>query len=99
MQVPATVAYIHNFVKVKSSAGRLSYDMLDEILDLVYTEKVREEQGGTYGVGTYVGVEKHPTNYAEMVIQFSTDASKVDAGRTRFTKIPQTYGVLRYFQR
>ena len=78
MQVPATVAYIHNFVKVKSSAERLSYDMLDEILDLVYTEKVREEQGGTYGVGTYVGVEKHPTNYAEMVIQFSTDASKVD---------------------
>ncbi len=78
MNVPATVAYIHNFVKVNPSVDRLSYDILEAVLDLVYTEKVREEQGGTYGVGTYVGVQKLPTKYAEMVIQFSTDASKID---------------------
>lgn len=26
--------------------------MLDQIMDIVYTETIREEEGGTYGVGT-----------------------------------------------
>lgn len=78
MQVPATIAYICNFVKVNPSVNKLSYDVLEEILTIVYTEKVREEQGGTYGVNTRVEVRKHPVNHAEVVIQFSTDAAKID---------------------
>ena len=37
----------------------LAMDVLKGILDLVYTEKVREEEGGTYGVSVnaYVTVE------------------------------------------
>lgn len=41
-------------------SGKLKYDlrsnimfsMLDQIMDIVYTETIREEEGGTYGVGT-----------------------------------------------
>lgn len=78
MQVPATVAYMHNFVKIKPSANKLAYFMLKDILDLVYTEKVREEEGGTYGVGVYVEVNKYPCENVELTIQFSTDSAKVD---------------------
>ena len=53
--------------------------MLEDILDLVYTEKVREEQGGTYGVSTKVSLSNEPKPYATLTIQFSTDAAKVDA--------------------
>ena len=79
MQVPATWVLIRNFVDVKSSANKLAYFMLEDILDLVYTEKVREEQGGTYGVSANVSLNKEPKSYATLTIQFSTDAAKVDA--------------------
>ena len=46
---------------------------------MVYTEKVREEQGGTYGVSANVSLNKEPKSYATLTIQFSTDAAKVDA--------------------
>ena len=78
MQEPATTVCMYNFVKVKSNVNELSYSMLKEVLDVVYIEKVREEQGGTYGVGTYVGVNKYPTNYVELKVSFTTDSTKVD---------------------
>ena len=79
MQVPATWVLIRNFEDVKTSANKLAYFMLEDILDLVYTEKVREEQGGTYGVSTKVSLSNEPKPHATLTIQFSTDAAKVDA--------------------
>ncbi|MEG0888912.1 MAG: insulinase family protein [Bacteroides sp.] len=51
-------------------------DMTSQILDLVYTEKVREEAGGTYGV--YVGgdISRYPKENAYVQIIFDTAPSK-----------------------
>ncbi len=51
-------------------------DMTSQILDLVYTEKVREEAGGTYGV--YVGgdITRYPKENAYVQIIFDTAPSK-----------------------
>lgn len=51
-------------------------DMTSQILDLVYTEKVREEEGGTYGV--YVGgnLSKYPKEVAGLQIIFDTAPEK-----------------------
>ncbi len=78
MQVPATTVCLHSFIPLKKSSNHLAYNLLEEVLRLVYTEKVREEQGGTYGVGTQVGIRRYPSSHAEMFIQFMTDATKVD---------------------
>lgn len=53
-------------------------DMTDQILDLVYTTKVREDEGGTYGV--YVGGQlmKYPEEKAMMQIIFDTAPEKRD---------------------
>lgn len=53
-------------------------DMTGQILDLVYTEKVREEEGGTYGV--YVGgnLSKYPKEVAGLQIIFDTAPAKKD---------------------
>lgn len=53
-------------------------DMTAQILDLVYTEKVREEEGGTYGV--YVGgnLSKYPKEVAGLQIIFDTAPAKRD---------------------
>ena len=51
-------------------------DMTSQILDLVYTAKVREDEGGTYGV--YVGgqLSKYPKEKALLQIIFETAPAK-----------------------
>ena len=52
--------------------------MTSQILDLIYTEKVREDEGGTYGV--YVGgnLAKYPKENAFLQIIFETAPEKKD---------------------
>ena len=50
--------------------------MVKQILDLVYTEKVREDEGGTYGVGVYGSISRYPTPQFALQIMFDTAPSK-----------------------
>lgn len=77
MQLPASIVYLHTYTPLSSSDKDLSYALLDDILKLVYTEKVREEQGGTYGVETHIMVDDLPSRHATLTISFMTDADKV----------------------
>ncbi len=43
---------------------------LDQILNIVYTEEVREKEGGTYGVGVGGSVSKYPKGEYRLSIQF-----------------------------
>ena len=64
--------------------GAMSYDlenrviaqMLEQILDLVYMEKVREEEGGTYGVSSSVQVASFPEGLTSLQIYYDTDPAK-----------------------
>lgn len=63
-------------------------DMTTQILDLVYTGKVREDEGGTYGV--YVGgnLSKYPKEVVGLQILFDTAPAKRDKlMKTIFTEI------------
>lgn len=57
-------------------AGNLKMDVLKGILDLVYTEKVREEQGGTYGVSISASSEKRPSEKASLLVAFECDPER-----------------------
>ena len=50
--------------------------MVNQILNLVYTEKVREDEGGTYGVGVYGGISKYPNPEFLIQIMFDTAPAK-----------------------
>ncbi|KAA6321552.1 Protease 3, partial [termite gut metagenome] len=50
----------------------------DQIMDIVYTEKIREEEGGTYGVSVSGSIDKFPREEFEFEIYFDTDPSKKD---------------------
>ena len=52
--------------------------MFDQILDIVYTEKVREDEGGTYGVGTSGSIARYPEGQTLLQIMFDTDPEKKD---------------------
>lgn len=51
-------------------------DMTQQILSLVYTEKVREEEGGTYGVSVQGSVQKYPREEFSLEIFFETAPAK-----------------------
>lgn len=54
----------------------LRMDVLKGILDLVYTEKVREEEGGTYGVRLNASSEKRPEEKTNLLIAFECDPER-----------------------
>jgi zinc protease len=55
---------------------------ITEILDVRYTETIREEQGGTYGVSVWGSLEKFPYENLDMTIVFDTDPEKVEKLKT-----------------
>ena len=50
----------------------------DQRLNLIYTEKVREDEGGTYGVYPMGQLVKYPTERAVLQIFFNTAPDKQD---------------------
>jgi zinc protease len=48
------------------------------ILNLIYTETVREDAGGTYGVSAYASPSAQPQQRIDLLIQFDTDPSRND---------------------
>lgn len=61
-----------------NSYNRLCVEIIKDVLDLRYTEEVREKEGGTYGVGVYADFSKFPKEEAIMYIQFDCDPDKAD---------------------
>jgi zinc protease len=47
-------------------------------MDIVFTEKVREEAGGTYGVSINIGSQKFPEQEATDLIMFDCDPAKAN---------------------
>ena len=56
--------------------GVIQMDMLSQILRIIYTEKVREDEGGTYGVGVSGGLSSQPKGRAALQISFETQPGK-----------------------
>lgn len=54
----------------------IALDMAAQALDLVYTEEVREKEGGTYGVSVWGDLTKYPKEQAMLQIVFETDPDK-----------------------
>ncbi|HBL33672.1 MAG TPA: peptidase M16 [Porphyromonadaceae bacterium] len=52
--------------------------MFEQILRIVYTEKVREDEGGTYGVGTNGSIARYPEGQTLLEISFDTDPDKAN---------------------
>jgi zinc protease len=56
----------------------LGLEVINGILDIVYTEKVREEKGGSYSIGVSLSAQKRPESEGEGVISFDCDPGRAD---------------------
>lgn len=77
MEVPK--ATVMNFI-----SGQMEYNLeniltatlFKQVLDLIYMEKVREDEGGTYGVQSYARLSPFPEGRTTLQIVFDTDPAK-----------------------
>ncbi|MGL4519668.1 MAG: M16 family metallopeptidase [Phocaeicola sp.] len=56
--------------------NRVLMNMVSQVLNLVYTESVREKEGGTYGVNVRGSVSKYPKEEGVLQISFDTNPEK-----------------------
>jgi len=54
----------------------LGLQVISGILDIVYTEEIRENEGGTYGVSVSVSAQKRPSEKGEGYIMFDCDPAR-----------------------
>lgn len=72
----ATVLAFYNGECPYTPENIIMMTALSQVLNIVYTEEVREKEGGTYGVSVYGGLEKYPQEKFYLQIVFETDPDK-----------------------
>lgn len=73
-----TVVQIYSADKKYSIKDAVSYSALSYILNMVYTETMRESEGGTYGAQAAATINHEPLNISEVQVQFQTNEAQAD---------------------
>jgi len=79
MENPKTTVYlIYNGEMEYTLENDVNMEILTSILDIVYTETIREREGGTYGVGVNGSLIKRPVDSYYMLVGFDTNNEACD---------------------
>ncbi|MDR1417405.1 MAG: insulinase family protein, partial [Prevotellaceae bacterium] len=74
--VKSTVYNLYWTTLEPTQKNRIVVDMLQQILQIVYTEKVREDEGGTYGVSVWSRISDYPKGLSPLQIYYETAPEK-----------------------
>ena len=78
METPkATVVQLYHGEMPYTLENRVKLTFLKQVLDLIYVETIREEEGGTYGVRVSSEVNDKPIDLFQVQINFDTDPERV----------------------
>ena len=84
LQTPtAIVVFVYHAPMKTNLKNTLMVDMLQQLMSMLYTESVREDEGGAYGVPVQGTLSDYPEEIAQMIIQLPTAPDK----RERMTEI------------
>ena len=73
MATPSATVYLVYSGKMKHNLKNvLMMSVTDQILDIIYTEEIREKEGGTYGVGTSGSITRVPKETFRLLVMFQT---------------------------
>jgi len=79
METPKATVFVNYNKEVKYTAENVVYlNALKYILSMRYTETIREEQGGTYGVRVSANSKKYPYQAYQLNIKFDCDPERAD---------------------
>ena len=79
MQTPkSTVLQLYSAYMPIDTKTEVSLEVAKYILDMIYTKTIREEEGGTYGVGVAMVGQRHPEQRALIQVSFDTNPEMAD---------------------
>ncbi len=74
MENPMVTCYmVYNGDMQFNRKNQLTMQALSDVMDIVYTEKIREDEGGTYGVGVQGNLSNRPKESFMFLIGFQTN--------------------------
>lgn len=77
METPkATVVLIYSGKCAYNRKNNMMMSIMGQLLDILYTQTVREEAGGTYGVSCYGSLSKYTKEEGMFQIYFDTDPTR-----------------------
>ena len=74
----ATIVFLYSGKAPYTLKNDILLSFATQVLDMVYTEEVREKEGGTYGVNCFGDLQKYPKEQLLLQIVFQTDPAKKD---------------------
>ena len=74
----ATIVFLYSGKAPYTLKNDILLNFATQVLDMVYTEEVREKEGGTYGVNCFGDLQKYPKEQLLLQIVFQTDPAKKD---------------------
>ncbi len=79
METPkSTVIQIYTAYMPIDTKTEVALEVANYILDMIYTKTIREDEGGTYGVGTAMAGQRTPVERAIIQVQFDTNPEMAD---------------------
>ena len=80
MEAPkVSVLQFYNAALEPTLENRVALDAVEYILGMIYTDTLREEEGGTYGAGVSASVRRLPSPVAYMYVNFDTNKEQAAA--------------------
>jgi len=79
MEIPKATVFVNYNDDFKYTAENLVYlKAIKYILSLRYTETIREEEGGSYGVGVWTSASKYPYEGYKLNMKFDCDPERAE---------------------
>ncbi len=69
----STVLQVYTAYMPIDTKTEVALEVANYVLDMIYTKTIREDEGGTYGVGTAMQGQRHPIERAVIQVQFDTN--------------------------
>ncbi len=87
METPkSTVVQVYTAYTPVNTKDEVALEVANYILDMIYTKTIREDEGGTYGVGTGMAGTREPVERMIIQVQFDTNVEMADRLRDIATK-------------
>ena len=79
MQAPkSTVVQLYTAYAPVDTKKGAALDAANYIIDMIYTKTIREDEGGTYGVGTSMAAQRNPEERLIAQVYFNTNPDAVE---------------------
>ncbi len=69
----STVIQVYTAYMPVDTKTEVALEVANYVLDMIYTKTIREDEGGTYGVGTAMQGQRYPVERAVIQVQFDTN--------------------------